>query len=769
MRIGPAVTAIIVATCLFGVVIGVRTVAIMEARTLYELKVGLNIDTATDAVSSSLNRNFQALRDVDVVVSHAIAADVSPTRAFHSYVSGTDIIDEFPALRGMGIFEYVNADGLDELLTIHNSDNFRREFGYPTLAFKNLSGGPQHAIITMFAPLSRGLPEIGVDLMARDRAETLNKAIQNRSLAISAPFTLFTDETAVSIFRPYYITENAQAPAGFVATALAVDTLLNQLREQFAPYDLQFSITDMGALDASLGAREEVLLGSNMLATTDHNTVRDLKVGGRIWRLRFRPGVGPPALFEFDIVTLLAAIASLLSGLLVVRSLGAATVLNTKVQDKTKQLDEERLDAINKAKHDPLTGLLNRRGLESEYHLAITANPRHPPTLISFDLDNFKQINDTLGHVSGDELLCAFAAALRDFSPDGTFTARFGGDEFCVLFFAPLKEVSGFADTIVKWSRIPISIDDNLMRFGVSAGIAKGETLTAELATLIVNADIALYTAKDMGRDGCQIFTDEMRQRVLETKRLADDIRRGIDNDEFVPYFQTQHDATTHAIVGVEALVRWIHPRRGVLPPAAFLDIANKTGVLKSMDQRTLELTTAAIARLETVGIEIPKYSVNVSLNRLIDRNLVASFADLPNTKSQLCLEILESDFLDDPSSELLFALDTIRDINVGIEVDDFGSGRASIIALKHLNPDRLKIDKSLIMPLCTDPHHGQFVTLIVEMASALGIAVTAEGVETAEQANILADLGVDTLQGFYFSKPCSEGELKRIHMSDAA
>lgn len=192
-------------------------------------------------------------------------------------------------------------------------------------------------------------------------------------------------------------------------------------------------------------------------------------------------------------------------------------------------------------------------------------------------------------------------------------------------------------------------------------------------------------------------------------------------------------------------------------------------GALTSIDQRTLELTAAAMARLEAVGIDIPKFSVNASLDRLIDPNLTASLAELPSTKAQLCFEIIESDFLDDPSDELLFTLDTLREMNIGLEVDDFGSGRASVIALKHLNPDRLKIDKSLILPMCTDPHHRQLVILIVEMGRALGMAVTAEGVETAEHSRVLADIGVDTFQGFHFSKPCSEDELKRIYMSDAA
>lgn len=427
----------------------------------------------------------------------------------------------------------------------------------------------------MFAPLSRGLPEIGVDIMARDRAATLNQAIQNRALTISAPFTLFTGETAVSLFHPYYINENAQAPAGFVATALATDRLLQQLREQIDPYELQFSITDMGIMEASPGTEEETLLGNNVVAN-DRNVVRDLNVGGRTWRMRLRPLMEPPALFEFDVITILAAIASMLSGLLLLRSLGASAVLSAEVKRRTKELDEEREKALFMAKHDSLTGLLNRHGLESEYKVAINSNTSHRPALISFDLDNFKQINDTLSHAGGDKLLCAFASALRDFSPHGSLTARVGGDEFCVLLFAPLEEACRFAEMILKWSRSPLQVGDDLIRFGVSAGIATDETRTYELADMIVNADIALYSAKEKGRDRFQIFTDNMRQREIETKRLADDIRCGIDNDEFVPYFQTQHDATTHAIVGVEALVRWNHPQDGVLAPAAFLDTAKK-------------------------------------------------------------------------------------------------------------------------------------------------------------------------------------------------
>ncbi len=203
-----------------------------------------------------------------------------------------------------------------------------------------------------------------------------------------------------------------------------------------------------------------------------------------------------------------------------------------------------------------------------------------------------------------------------------------------------------------------------------------------------------------------------------------------------------------------------------MLQPGAFLQVADKIGATKAIDRRVLEMAGEAVHRLESQGFGIPKFSVNVSLNRMLEDDVLKSIDALPTTDAQLTFEILESDFLDDPSEALLWRLDQLREAGVGLEVDDFGSGRASVIALKLLNPDRLKIDKGLILPITEESAMKSLVASIVEMGRALGIAITAEGVETALHADVAAELGIDTLQGYYFSKPVSERDLARQTMA---
>ena len=743
-------------------ILGVRAVTSLQAIADYEEKVFLHIDEATRIVQSSLELNFHALRDIDVILKSAGETATSKTRAFHSYVERTAMFNEFPALRGMAVFELVTTDQLSGLVVKQDADLGRREIGCPPLAPKALVEGNQHAIITLIAPVERGGSEVGADIMARDRARVLREAIQRQELAISPPFQLFTGETAVSLFRPFYQSTEADIPAGFIATTLSTERLLEGLESRLAPFGLELSVSDAGTSAEAASNPESAIQISSNLTSTERLFNREIDIGGRRWRLDLRAVEPPPKLIAVDFLSFLAMIAAGLAGFLLYRTLRSADTLANEVKRRAKELDNERREVLGNARIDELTGLLNRTGLHAAYSARIDKNESLAPTLISFDLDHFRQINGTLGHASGDDLLRAFSNILLEICPDGAILVRFGGDEFGVLLFESVETAVQTAEAVLSWTRSAQLIGGHVMRFGTSAGIAKGCGGRSDLASLVVNADIALYAAKDRGRDNIAVFDDDMRQRVVESKSLADDIWRGLENNEFVPFFQSQHDAKTHELMGIEVLVRWQHPERGVLPPVAFLQVADKTGAAKVIDRRVLQLAGEAVHRLEARGFHVPKFSVNVSLKRMLEDDVLQSIDALPKTDAQLTFEILESDFLDGPSDALLWRLGQLREAGVSLEVDDFGSGRASVIALKLLNPDRLKIDKGLISPIIEDPSMKSLVASMVEMGRALGIAITAEGIETAMHADVAVDLGIDTLQGYYFSKPISEQDLAR-------
>lgn len=246
----------------------------------------------------------------------------------------------------------------------------------------------------------------------------------------------------------------------------------------------------------------------------------------------------------------------------------------------------------------------------------------------------------------------------------------------------------------------------------------------------------------------------------MRTKRIADDILAGIERHEFVTWFQPQVDATSHEIIGVEALVRWNHPTEGVLPPSAFLKIADELNVVGTIDRIVLEQTLECLARWETEGMPVKKASVNVSARRLNDDGLVASLRDLTINPGTLSFELVESIFLDEHDDVMSWNVETVKDLGIDIEIDDFGTGYASIVSLLKLKPKRLKIDRQFVMPILRSPAQRQLVGSIIEIGKSLGIEVLAEGVETMEHARILKQLGCQSLQGYAFARPMPADEI---------
>ena len=325
---------------------------------------------------------------------------------------------------------------------------------------------------------------------------------------------------------------------------------------------------------------------------------------------------------------------------------------------------------------------------------------------------------------------------------------------------ADLAEAEVVGQAFLDWARRPQTLGDREVRFGASIGVASTHESGRMVEQLVIDADIALYAAKDAGKNRMMRFGTELRQNAQETKALSEDLKRAVLADEFEPYFQTQHDVLDNRIVGLEALVRWRHPSRGVLPPAAFLKQAENVGLMQEIDRRVMQKAVDAMLRFEQAGFDIPKVSVNVSLHRLQDPELLCSIDALPKMKANLHFEIVETVFFDDPDEVTSWGVDALRERGVNVEMDDFGTGHASVVALTRLAPTTLKIDRELIMPLLDHPQQVRLVSSIVEMGRALDIMIIAEGVETLAHADALRTIGVDALQGYAFSKPVSADEL---------
>lgn len=427
---------------------------------------------------------------------------------------------------------------------------------------------------------------------------------------------------------------------------------------------------------------------------------------------------------------------------------------------KNAELEQARVRIEHNALHDPLTGLGNRRMLDKALE-RLTSSPdgdREDIAILHIDLDRFKQINDTLGHAAGDAMLVHASEILRANTSPGDIIARIGGDEFVVAVTGIVGEaaLAPRCDRIIAAMRQPVDYNGFPCRFGVSIGVAVGEGPEIDARKLLVNADIALYRAKEAGRNRYQFFTETLQAEVVTAKRIADEILEGIERDEFEPWYQPQFDATSLALCGVEALVRWKHPREGILTPDRFLGIADELNVTAALDRLVLEKALKDQMRWAAAGVRVPKISVNVSAKRLQDDDLLLSLEGLSIAPGQICFELVESIFLDESDDIVATNIEGIKRLGIDIEVDDFGTGHTSIVSLLKIKPKRLKIDRQLVVPVLSARSEQALVRSIIEIARSLNIETVAEGVETMAHAEMLGILGCDVLQGYAFARPLS-------------
>ncbi len=433
-----------------------------------------------------------------------------------------------------------------------------------------------------------------------------------------------------------------------------------------------------------------------------------------------------------------------------------------RAEEQNVQLRATRRTLEHQSLHDALTGLPNRRFLDQFMEAGSgKADPRHRMAFIHVDLDRFKEVNDTLGHAAGDEVLRQTTVRLLGLVTPNEFASRVGGDEFVIATSGPSVERRSreLAQSIVRSLAKPIDIGGQKCRIGCSAGIACQTAAMEEPRELLVNADIALYEAKKRGRNRFEIFSDELRMAAVLRKTMSDEFLTALEHDQIVPYFQPQFDAKTLQIVGVEALARWQHPDRGTLAPDRFLDIAESLNRAADLDAIILEKALFQSIRWKAMELDVPHLSVNISAQRLRDGRMFERLSGLQFTPGTLSFELLESISFDDQDEDLRTAIARLKSLGIDIEIDDFGTGHASIVSLIELGPKRLKIDRKLISPIEASASQRRLVASIIEIGKSQDIEIVAEGVETREHIEILRGLGCHVLQGYAFSKPLPAAE----------
>ncbi len=433
-----------------------------------------------------------------------------------------------------------------------------------------------------------------------------------------------------------------------------------------------------------------------------------------------------------------------------------------ELQVYAERLEQANRDISEQALHDELTGLGNRRYLNARLDELISAreSSEFEIAALHIDLDRFKQINDTMGHGAGDYVLRAVAEILRSRIRKDDVVARIGGDEFIILMLCTgnSNAPEELAERVIEEVCKPIPFEDRVCRLGASVGIARTPTISPE--ELLTCSDIALYKAKSGGRAAAVVFDAVDLENLKSAKMLSDDILRGLEAGEFEPVFQPQVSLSNGEVVAVEVLARWRHPEKGVLAPGDFLMEAKEIHVDGQIDKMVFDKAIAEFSEISPAfeGIA-PTLSFNVSLNRLMDAELLQDIVNL-NFDGKIAFELVETVFLEDEQQAVAERIDALRGLGVMFEVDDFGSGRASIVGLRRIAPDRLKIDQRLIQPMTDTASTARLVRSIIEIGRALEIGVTAVGVETQAHADLLRELGCDIGQGYYFARPTTLKQL---------
>ncbi|MBV9411731.1 MAG: EAL domain-containing protein [Acidimicrobiia bacterium] len=429
-----------------------------------------------------------------------------------------------------------------------------------------------------------------------------------------------------------------------------------------------------------------------------------------------------------------------------------------------RKVAEERLE--RQALHDALTTLPNRRLLRDRISQALARAERDGclVAVVFLDLDRFKLINDSWGHAEGDKVIVAIADRLRSIVRGSDTVARFGGDEFVVVREGVMskEDVSGYLARLTREVQRPIKLGEHELIVNASLGVALGGAGDSPEA-MLRDADAAMYKAKAHGQPRAEIATEAVHTEVASRLTTEMALRRSIARDEFDVMYQPVVAVEGGDLLGVEALVRWRRPDHGLVGPDSFISIAEDTGLIRPLGAWVLHQSCRQLHHWSRVGVSGGVVSVNLSGRQLSSPDLVGnvlgSLAAANLEPNQLSFEITESVLMEDVDRSVQI-LRSLKDIGVGLAIDDFGTGYSSLSYLERFPVDGLKIDRSFVAGLGTESTDSAIVSAVMALGHALGLTVTAEGVETTEQLRILTDLGCDAAQGYLFARPIAPSEL---------
>jgi diguanylate cyclase (GGDEF)-like protein/PAS domain S-box-containing protein len=437
-------------------------------------------------------------------------------------------------------------------------------------------------------------------------------------------------------------------------------------------------------------------------------------------------------------------------------------------RDVTHQRLAEQ-QVLKLARYDGLTGLPNRSMFIDELERTLARARRHGEAFALFFiyLDRFKNINDSLGHGAGDQLLKVMASRLRELLRDSDLVARLGGDEFVVLLdgtvdAAALAHVARKALAAIAE---PVLIESRSYQVTGSIGISLYPDDGADAATLLKNADAAMYLAKDSGKNNYQFYTAQLAAHSAQQFALEADLRAALQRDELQLHYQPKVRVDDGALVGMEALVRWLHPQRGLLAPGAFITLAEDSGLILPIGQWVLQAACRQVRAWRDAGLQVPRCAINLSARQFVTDTLVdevqRALAEHALDAGALEVEITESVLMADPQRASR-TLQALHELGVQIAIDDFGTGYSSLAYLKRFPAQTVKIDRSFVNGLPQDRDDAAITQAVIAMAHSLGLEVVAEGVETRAQLDFLMRLGCDQAQGYFIGRPVPAEQLQQ-------
>jgi diguanylate cyclase (GGDEF)-like protein/PAS domain S-box-containing protein len=435
-----------------------------------------------------------------------------------------------------------------------------------------------------------------------------------------------------------------------------------------------------------------------------------------------------------------------------------------------QELIEQQIVLDHRANHDSLTQLPNRALFNDRLEQSIRTSSRQKKrfAVLFLDLDRFKQINDSLGHAIGDKVLQEIAKRLKSLIRKEDTLARLGGDEFTILIQDLKKESDAaiLAKKIIKTIAEPIYIEKHTLYSSASIGISFFPKDSTDIDDLLMYADNAMYKAKDEGRSIFRYYSEEMTALALSKVVLESGMRMALENEELILFYQPQMNATNGKLIGVEALIRWEHPKKGLISPDIFIPIAQETGLIVELDRWVMKTAMKQVSTWHKHGLNPGVVALNLTIKLLQEKKFVEmvnkSMKEFEFKPEWLEFEVSEGQIMINPENAIN-KLKMINDMNIGISVDDFGTGYSSLSYLKRLPIDKLKIDKSFIKGLPANEEDVSITKAIIALCKSLNLDVIAEGVETVEQKVFLVENGCVNIQGYFYSKPIPAEEMEKF------